>query len=216
MTEQARARWYFDFVSPFAYLQFHRLKELPATLTLELRPVLFAGLLAHWGHLGPAELPTKRRFTYRHVQWLAERHGIPLRFPPAHPFNPLHALRLAVALDSPSSVVGTIFRFIWEEGRDITSACEWADLTRTLGIADAEAVIADRGAALALRRNGEEAIAGGVFGVPTLAIRGELFWGFDSTDMARDYLADPGRFAAEKYARLDALPVGAARDKSRL
>jgi len=41
--------WYFDFVSPFAYICLHRLQELPADLSIEYRPVLFAGLLNHWG-----------------------------------------------------------------------------------------------------------------------------------------------------------------------
>lgn len=54
------ADWYFDFISPFAYLQFVRLGEL-AGARLRLRPVLFAGLLQHWGQLGPAEIPAKRR-----------------------------------------------------------------------------------------------------------------------------------------------------------
>ena len=50
------AVWYFDFVSPFSYLALHRLAELPAGLAIEFRPVLFAGLLDHWGQKGPAEI----------------------------------------------------------------------------------------------------------------------------------------------------------------
>ena len=60
-----KAKWYFDFISPFAYLQLGRFKELPQDLDIEPVPVLFAGLLKHWGHLGPAEIPSKRRFVYR-------------------------------------------------------------------------------------------------------------------------------------------------------
>ena len=56
-----RVTWYFDFVSPFSYICLHRLKELPPDLAIEYRPVLFAGLLNHWGQKGPAELPAKRR-----------------------------------------------------------------------------------------------------------------------------------------------------------
>ena len=75
------AIWYFDFVSPFAYICLHRLKELPQHLKLEYRPVLFAGLLGHWGQKGPAEIASKRRYTYRWCNWWAERLGIPFRFP---------------------------------------------------------------------------------------------------------------------------------------
>ena len=89
--------WVFDFISPYSYLSFQQLPALPAGTQLELVPVLFAGLLNHFGQLGPAEVAPKRRFTYRFVLWRARRMGLPLKVPPAHPFNPLSALRLAIA-----------------------------------------------------------------------------------------------------------------------
>ena len=83
------ATWYFDFVSPFAYLQNLRLEEFSSHIKIDRKPLLFAGLLKHWASKGPAELPPKRLFTYRHVQWMADRLDIPLRFPDRHPFNPI-------------------------------------------------------------------------------------------------------------------------------
>jgi 2-hydroxychromene-2-carboxylate isomerase len=80
-----------------------------------------------------------------------------------------------------------------------------------LGVADAEARISDPAVKEELRRNGEGAIAAGVFGVPTLAIDGELFWGYDATDMALDYLRDPVAFVSEEIRRVDQLPYGATR-----
>jgi 2-hydroxychromene-2-carboxylate isomerase len=66
-----QATLYFDFISPFGYLYFKMLDRLPAEIELEFKPVLFAGLLKHWEHKGPAEIPGKRKFTYRFVQWKA-------------------------------------------------------------------------------------------------------------------------------------------------
>ena len=83
------ADWYFDFLSPFSYLQLVQFDRLPPDLEITYRPVLFAGLLGHWEHKGPAEIPAKRVHTYRWCHWYAARHGIPFRMPPAHPFNPL-------------------------------------------------------------------------------------------------------------------------------
>jgi 2-hydroxychromene-2-carboxylate isomerase len=205
------ANWYFDFISPFAYLQSEALHRFDGKLTIRPLPVLFAGLLKHWGQKGPAEMATKRRFTYRQVQWLAEKNGIALRFPPQHPFNPVRALRAAVALGSSIDGIHEIFRFIWREGRDINAPEEWAELARRLDVTDLDArcnasEVKDR-----LRQNGEKALAAGVFGVPTLAVGGELFWGLDATDMALDYLADPAMFTRGEYTRVDDLPVGAAR-----
>src|SRR6185295_19856153 len=85
------------FISPFAWIGLRRLKELPHDVSIEYRPVLFAGILGHWGQKGPAEIPAKRRYTYRWSHWWAQSQGIPLRYPAAHPFNPLHHLRLAIA-----------------------------------------------------------------------------------------------------------------------
>ncbi len=76
--------WYFDFISPYAYLQQARFPQFPKEIVIQPKPVLFAGLLNHWEHKGPAEIPTKRIFTYQYVVWLGNKLGIPLRMPPAH------------------------------------------------------------------------------------------------------------------------------------
>ena len=52
-----KAAWYFDFISPFSYLQLGRFKDLPQDLEIALKPVVFSALLNHWGHMGPAEIP---------------------------------------------------------------------------------------------------------------------------------------------------------------
>jgi len=75
--------------------------------------VLFAGLLEHWGQKGPAEVPVKRRWTYRWCTWWAQELGIPFRFPAAHPFNPLQHLRLALAAGCTPEAVHKIFNDIW-------------------------------------------------------------------------------------------------------
>ena len=208
------ADWYFDFISPFAYLQSERLSRFDGKLAIRPVPALFAGLLKHWGQRGPAEMATKRCFTYRQVQWLADRNGIPFRFPPQHPFNPVRALRAAVALDSSIDAIHTIFRFVWGEGRDPNDPAEWAELARRLNAPDLDARCNDAAVKSQLLRNGEQALASGVFGVPTLAVDRELFWGFDATDMVLDYLADPALFARGEYPRIDSLPVGAMRKEA--
>ena len=205
------ADWYFDFISPFAYLQSEQLAALGPRVEVRFRPVLFAGLLGANGQKGPAEIPAKRAFTYRFVVWQAKRLGIALKFPPEHPFNPLPLLRLALACDCRPEAVHTIFRFVWRDGRLPDLPIEWAELTGDLGIADAQARIATTGIKDELRRNTEQAIARGVFGVPTLAIGTELFWGVDATAMAADYIAAGCRFDDPEYARVAALSLGAER-----
>ena len=203
--------WYFDFVSPFAYLQSEQLASLGPRAQLRYRPVLFAGLLDAFGQKGPAEIPGKREFTYRFVVWRAKELGITLKFPPEHPFNPLALLRLAHACDCRPDVVHAIFRFVWRDGRMPDLPIEWAELADELGIADPDARIADPEIKNALRVETDRAIARGVYGVPTLAIGSELFWGADATTMAAAYLAAGARFDDPEYARVAALPYGAVR-----
>src|SRR5262245_9824489 len=127
-------RCYFDVISPYAYLHFKRLSEIPG-LDIEYVPVLFAGLLKAWGTKGPAELPAKRTHTYRQCVWLAQEMGIEFTMPPRHPFNPLSALRLLIARGSRREDIAKVMDFIWAEGRDPET--EWAALPPRLGIADA-------------------------------------------------------------------------------
>jgi len=205
--------WYFDFISPFAYLQWRSLWRDRPELARRLRPkpVLLAALLNHWGQLGPAELPGKRKHTYRLVQWQAREAGIVLRAPPAHPFNPLASLRLSLVPRDRTAAVHAIFAHLWEHGRAGDSAEALAPVARELGIADAAAAIADPAVKQELAANGAAAIALQVFGVPTMVIDGQLFWGNDATAMALAYLADPRLFEDEEMRRIDALPVAASR-----
>ncbi len=205
------ADWYFDFVSPFAYLQSEQLALLGPKVRLRYRPVLFAGLLGAHGHKGPAEISTKRVFTYRFAIWQARRLAIDFRLPPEHPFNPLPLLRLAIACDCTPDAVHRIFRFVWRDGRLPDLPIEWAELVHDLRLPDAQARIADPEVKALLRRNTDEAIARGVFGVPTLLIGDQLFWGADATQMAADYIAGGERWTDPEYDRVATLPVGASR-----
>ena len=207
MSAAQKIYWYFDFISPFAYLQHELL--LRRGLAREYRPVLFGGLLKHYRHKGPAEIPSKRVITYQHCQFLAERYGVPMRFPPAHPFNPLVLLRLAVARNCDTECVTEIFRALYTDGLDLNQPDNLRQLCARLGV-DENAANAPQ-VKTKLRANTEQATAAGVFGVPTLMIGARIFWGLDMTDMALAYLESPARFSQGEYQRLAQLPVGITR-----
>ena len=208
-----KVTWYFDFISPFAYFQCERLDQLPPGTEIKYRPILFAGVLKHWGHKGPAEIPSKRRFTYRQALWIARRERIPFRAPPAHPFNPITALRLAIALGCEPHAVRLIFRFIWAEGHRTDEDESWATLIDRLNTPDANSRIARDEVKATLRLNTEDAIALGVFGVPTIAVKKELFWGYDMTDMAAAYIKDSQAFEDTEMQRMSDLPIGIERPR---
>ena len=213
MADEVRIAWVFDVISPFAYLAFTQFDRLPSNLRIEYVPVLFAAILQHHGQLGPAEMPSKRRFTYRFVLWRARRLGVPMRMPPAHPFNPLAGLRLILAAGNDERAAGTVLNAVFRDGRDLTDPAVIAELAATLGVADPQAALADPQVKERLRQNTQWALERGVFGVPTFIVGEELFWGHDAFDMALDYLADRPSFETPAMRAADTLPVGVMRER---
>jgi 2-hydroxychromene-2-carboxylate isomerase len=192
--------FYFDPISPYAALGFEALPEALAGHSVEVtyRPILFAALLQALGQKGPAEIEAKRRWTFRQVAWLAHSQGVVLDPPAQHPFNPLPLLRLAWACaapagepgDTPGRVVEQLFHHVWRgAGADANDAGRLATLRERLAPQQdpSSDAIKQR-----LRQETEAALALGVFGVPTLAFEGRLFWGQDALPMLRAALAgDP-------------------------
>ncbi|KVU45849.1 2-hydroxychromene-2-carboxylate isomerase [Burkholderia ubonensis] len=211
MNTATTATWYFDFVSPFAYLQLEQFERLPPTLTIEPRPIVLGALLAHWGQKAPAEIAAKRVFTYRHAQYRADRLGIPFRMPPAHPFNPIRPLRLAIAMGGSLDVIRRIFRHIWRDGHDVASPEGFAALCDAVGYPEGVSAVDAQEVKDALRAHTDHAIAHGVFGVPTFEWDGELFWGEDATAMFVDCVASRAWLDSPEVRRISALPDGIRR-----
>ncbi|MGH8200724.1 MAG: 2-hydroxychromene-2-carboxylate isomerase [Steroidobacteraceae bacterium] len=207
----AEVAWYFDPISPYVYLQLADLDRLPPQVRLRPVPVLLPALLKHWGTKGPAEIPAKRIHTYRQCVWLARSRGLPFRMPPRHPFNPLGALRLLCALGPSLEQARIACRFVFQDGGDPSTEEGLRELGRRLQVPEPEALAATPSAKDKLRSNTDEALSHGVWGVPTLLIGQELFWGADTFPMVLEYLADPGLFATTDMNQLALLPVGAAR-----
>ena len=206
-----RVLWFFDVISPFAYLAWQEMDQLPGDMPVEFVPVLFAGILNHYGQKGPAEIEPKRRFTYRFALWRAQKLGIEMQMPPAHPFNPLSALRLIIASGTSREAVEQVLNAVFKQGRDVSNPTVIADLAAQLGIQDVQAAIAAPAVKQQLHDNTRFAIENGVFGVPTLMIGKETFWGHDAVEMAVDYWRDPQAFNTPRMTAADTLPLGSVR-----
>ncbi|AKV00787.1 2-hydroxychromene-2-carboxylate isomerase [Labilithrix luteola] len=198
MTDVADAKLtlFFDFISPYAYVahtQVHAIAQRTGR-RVELVPVLFAAILDAHGQKGPAEIPAKRLYTFKDAFRKAHRHGLGgLVPPPSHPFNPLLALRVAsvpMADDARHALVASIFDTAWRRGEAIDGVSGVTAAIERAGL-DAKALLEAAGAAEnkeRLRTHTSEAIARGVFGVPTTDVDGELFWGTDGLEFVEAYL----------------------------
>ena len=212
--KKQKVDWYFDFISPFAYFQYCALstiKQQRPGLIIKYHPVLFAGLLKHHQHKGPAEIPAKRRMTYRYCHWYAKKNALDFSFPAAHPFNPLPMLRLTIATGCDENTVSLLFKHTWVDSASNSDFFSIAALAQIPGLENTAEQVAQPEVKDQLQRNTTAAIEQGIFGVPTLAIGEQLFWGLDMTEMAMAYLDNPAVFEGDEYKRIHDLPVAMTR-----
>ena len=207
--------FWFDPISPYAWLAFARLPEALAGLSYNVsyRPVLFGALLKHYQHKGPAEIEPKRAWTFRQVHWLAHRAGIAIDTPARHPFNPIALSRLAWASapagTTPSRFVcEQVLRHVWMGGADAEAPDRLAALREQ--IAPRIDPAGDE-AKQRLRDATDAAIAKGLFGVPTMVVDDKPFWGFDALEMLAGYLRGDAWFDAPHWDREGASRPGLKR-----
>jgi 2-hydroxychromene-2-carboxylate isomerase len=209
--------FYFDVISPYAFLAFDKLPQALEGISHSVRykPVLFGAILQHFGQLGPAEIAPKRTWTYRQIHWLAQAQGLPLQMPASHPFNPLGLLRLAIACGEQGAcnryVAQTLFQHVWQ------SAAQASDTQRLQTLAEQlkpKRAVDDAAVKVELKANTEAAIAAGVFGVPTMQVDEQLFWGLDALPMLRQYLLGDAWFASPAWRDVASTPVGLVRRSS--
>jgi 2-hydroxychromene-2-carboxylate isomerase len=189
-------KFYFDFISPYAYIAWTQVNALAERneRRVEPLPVLFAALLDAHGQRGPAEIPAKRTYTFRDAYRKAHRLGLPpLVPPPSHPFNPLLALRVASLPLEPAAqrrLIDALYTSTWalgigvEDPRAVSAAATRAGL-------DGDALVraaAEPEAKARLRAATEEAVRRGVFGVPTVLVDDEIFWGTDGLELVEPFL----------------------------
>jgi len=189
-------RFFLDYISSNAYLAWHEIHRLAESYgrRVEPTPVLFAGLLNAHGQLGPAEVLPKALWMNRNVHRKAALLGIQLKPPASHPFNPLLALRVSsIAMEESirRKLIDALFRAVWSEGADVMDPRVISAIAATAGL-DGDKAVAEAGTQEVkdrLRSETESAIGAGVFGVPTLIVDDELFWGYDDFPFLERFLA---------------------------
>jgi 2-hydroxychromene-2-carboxylate isomerase len=211
--------FYFDFISPYAWLAFQALPKALEGIShrVHYHPVVFGAMLKHHGQLGPAEMPGKREWTYRQVMWLAKQQGSDLQMPASHPFNSLALLRLAVAATDNGEpnryVVESIFKHVWCSGLEAADAERFAALQLHL-LSQAHLTLKDPQSVEVkqmLQQQTQQAIDLGLFGVPSMVVNGQIFWGQDALPMLRAYLQSDAWFESADWLDAGKLPVGIRR-----
>jgi 2-hydroxychromene-2-carboxylate isomerase len=188
--------FYFDFISHNAYLMWHELPSIADKYGYELRPIpaLFAGFLKTYGQLGPAEVAPKLAWMNRNVLRKAIDLNIPFAAPVQHPFRPLFLLRLVaqdMTIAERCALTGLLFRGVWADKLDPNQPQAVCRYLEQAGFAVGERIdrTADASVKEKLKLNTDKCIARGGFGVPTVLVGDELFWGFDDLPYLERHLA---------------------------
>jgi len=208
-------RFYFDYLSPYAYLAWTQVHALG--VEVEPHPILFAALLDANGTRGPAEVPARRRYIVRDVARIAHRFGVPIVAPPAHPFNPLLALRVTALAtrEQQRPLIDALYRATWATGEGITDPAVVQRIASEVGLpGDAVDQAQQPAIKTRIRANSEDAIARGMFGVPTMLVDDQMFWGCDSLPHLAYYLAHGDVVSAEMIETWEHLPAQAVRTRA--
>ena len=117
-------------------------------------------------------------------------------------------LRLAIALRADIATVLEMFRFIWHDGNDPSTPEGFAALCERVGVGHGDELIEFEETSAQLRRNTDDAIALGVFGVPTFWMNQQMFWGEDALPMVLYCARTPNWLESREVKRISVLPKG--------
>jgi 2-hydroxychromene-2-carboxylate isomerase len=188
--------FYFDLGSPYAYLSAERLHALiPGEV--QWQPVLLGGLFKLTGRSSWALGDYRRRQAgMAEIERRTRAYGLPpMRWPDPWPSNYLAAMRAATfAFEAGRGREFTLraFRNAFQHGIELSSPAHVFEAAEQAGLdrVEAQRAIADPEVKETLREATDEAFRLGVFGVPTIAIDDELFWGDDRLEDAASHLSN--------------------------
>ena len=207
--------FYFDYISPYAYFAWRRLPSLAKKYNrqIEAHPIVFGKLLDKWGQLGPAEIPPKKNWLNRYCLRYSAINGFEYNPPKKHPFNPLAALRMSlkeVSGINQFQVIDAIFEGGWSQGADL------GDLPTLIALLEKQSIngvnfsqqISKRCVKDSLINETKVAIDMGVFGVPSIIIDDNLFWGNDQMEHIELLLAGKDPLNRKKLNLHESRPRG--------
>ena len=206
MSSKIKAVFYYDIISPFSYFYVMQRQRLDQYLDIAPVPILLGGLLRSTNNHGPGEIAAKRPHTYQYCIWLASKLALPLKFPKHHPFSTVAAQRLLVQINADWKTVERAFKFVWVEGKDPNLA--WSDFCLYLGVSADTVIPTSPDVKEKLILNTNQAQSDGAFGVPSLVVNGQCFWGVDTIDWTLDFLKHPQMFDKLAYQNAKNMPNG--------
>ena len=189
--------FYFDFGSPTAYLAYTQLPKIAANANaaLNYKPVLLGGIFQSAQNASPMMIPAKGAYMMQDLQRYAKRYQVPLNFNPNFPINTLKLMRLTTGVQQHfpelfEQFLAVVFKAFWVDAQNMGDDAVIRQVLQANQLdADAILALADQpDVKELLKQNTQQANARGLFGVPTMFVGNEMFWGQDRLDFVVEAL----------------------------
>ena len=191
--------FYFDFGSPTAYLAYTQLPKIAAdaNAVLNYKPVLLGGIFQSAQNASPMMIPAKGAYMMQDIQRYAKRYQVPLNFNPNFPINTLKLMRLTTGVQQHypqlfEQFLAVVFKAFWVDAQNMGDDAVIRQVLQANQLdADAILALADQpDVKELLKQNTQQANARGLFGVPTMFVGDQMFWGQDRLDFVVEALQE--------------------------
>ena len=180
--------FYFDFISPYAYLAYKKIQSLPKDIKIKYKPVLLGALHNLEGITAPAFIKPKLKHMISDCDLIANKNKSNFIWNSKFPINSLGVMRgyLFINAENRELYLNVMFDAYWKDNLDISNEkilknllekCKINSIKFFDGIKDLK--IKDE-----LKSITQEAHDKGIFGAPTFVVNNKIFWGQDRLEFA--------------------------------
>ena len=182
--------FYFDFISPYAYLAHKKIQSLPSSIRTSYKPILLGGLHNLEGITAPAFIKSKLKNMINDCNLIAKKNKFDFKWNDKFPINSLNIMRGYFSINSTTKdqYIDIMFNAYWRDNLDIADEKILISLVESCKInpdqfltAIKDPIIKDK-----LKNVTKDAHEREIFGAPTFKINDQIFWGQDRLEYALD------------------------------
>ena len=180
--------FYFDFISPYAYLAYKKIQSLPKDIKIKYKPVLLGALHNLEGITAPAFIKPKLKHMISDCDLIANKNKSNFIWNSKFPINSLSVMRgyLFINAENRELYMNVMFDAYWKDNLDISNEKILKNLIEKCKINSSKFFdgIKDLKIKDELRSITQEAHDKGIFGAPTFVVNNKIFWGQDRLEFA--------------------------------
>ena len=184
--------FYFDFISPYSYLAFKKIKilEKKQKKFFNYKPVLLGGLHNLQGITAPAFIHLKLKHMINDCILIAKKNNFDFTWNIKFPINSLNLMRgyLFINNDQKNIYLEAMFDAYWKDNLDISNEEILKSILNKskINLIDFFNGIKDPKIKDKLKTITQEAHDKEIFGAPTFVVNNKIFWGQDRLKFALD------------------------------